>query len=414
MRWARPTRSIAGVTAGVCAAFVLASCTADSTSAGSAPGGSDAQAPGGGGSEAEQAAPPPPFEASVLAGADRGVPVDTRVRVAADNGTIDRVQVYRGSRAPARMVDGTLARDGSGWRATELLEPGATYTVLSTGTAQGAGRGTVRDTFTTQALTLDEQTYPSISPLQGETVGVGMPVIITFDIPVTNRAAIEQHLAVQSEPQVTGSWHWLSDTEVHYRPKTYWPAGTEVNVDVGINSIDAGNGIYGQMDREVSFQVGDSVISRVNVATHQMDVEVNGQTRRTIPISAGKPGFETRSGTKLIVEMFESKRMDAATVGIQPGDPEYYNIPEVEYAMRVTYTGEFLHAAPWSVGSQGSENVSHGCVGMSTANAAWLYGISHRGDVVDVTGSGRALEYGNGWTDWDMSWQEYQEGSALS
>jgi lipoprotein-anchoring transpeptidase ErfK/SrfK len=106
--------------------------------------------------------------------------------------------------------------------------------------------------------------------------------------------------------------------------------------------------------------------------------------------------------------------MDAATVGIQPGDPEYYNIPDVEYAMRVTYTGEFLHAAPWSVGSQGYANVSHGCVGMSTDNAAWLYGLSHRGDVVKTIGSGRPLEYGNGWTDWDMSWKDYKEGSALS
>jgi len=141
---------------------------------------------------------------------------------------------------------------------------------------------------------------------------------------------------------------------------------------------------------------------------------VNGKLARTIPITGGKPGFETRSGTKLIIEKFEVKRMDAATVGIQPGDPEYYDIPDVEYAQRVTYSGEFLHAAPWSVYAQGSYNVSHGCVGMSTENGAWLYSITHRGDPVEVTGTSRGLEQGNGWTDWDISFKQYKQGSALS
>ena len=122
-----------------------------------------------------------------------------------------------------------------------------------------------------------------------------------------------------------------------------------------------------------------------------MRVDQNGKLLRTIPISAGKPGFTTRSGIKVIIEKFRVKRMDAATTGIDESDPEYYNIENVEYAQRVTYSGEFLHAAPWSVGSQGSANVSHGCVGMSTANAAWLYGLTKRGDVVDVTGTDRHM-----------------------
>ncbi len=286
-------------------------------------------------------------------------------------------------------------------------------TPWSAGGPPRRARGRCAHSFTTQPLTLDQQTYPSVAPLQGETVGVGMPVIVTFDIPVSDRAAVERHLDVQSNPDVTGTWHWLSDTEVHYRPKSYWPSGTKVSVDVNINGVDAGNGIYGQEDRHVSFRVGDSIISTINVATHQMNVDINGKTARTVPITAGMPGFTTRSGIKLIVEKFEVKRMDAATVGIQPGDPEYYNIPDVRYAMRVTYSGEFLHAAPWSVGYQGSSNVSHGCVGMSTDNAAWLFGLSHRGDVVKTINSGRPLEQGNGWTDWDMSWKDYKAGSAL-
>jgi len=415
---ARPTRCATGLAAGVCVVLALASCTSDSAPADTSATGAEDGTTGQGGEAAgeteEQA--PVPFAASLdVPSAGRRVPVDTRVRVLAEAGsTLNEVEVYRSSRSRDLLVTGSMADDGSHWVADELLEPGARYTVVSTGTAESGDAETIRDSFTTEALTLDEQTYPSISPLQGETVGVGMPVIVTFDIPVTDRKAIERQLSVESKPQVTGSWHWLSDTEVHFRPKTFWEPGTDVDVDIDINGVDAGNGIYGQMDRSIGFTIGDSVISKINVATYQMRVEVNGKTARTIPISAGKPGFETRSGIKLIMEKFESKTMDAATVGIAPGDPEYYNIPEVEYAMRVTYTGEFLHAAPWSVGSQGYANVSHGCVGMSTEAAAWLYGISHRGDVVKVSGNSRPLEYGNGWTDWDMSWQEYREGSALT
>jgi lipoprotein-anchoring transpeptidase ErfK/SrfK len=205
----------------------------------------------------------------------------------------------------------------------------------------------------------------------------------------------------------------LSDTEVHWRPKTYWKPGTTVHVDLDINGLGAGNGVYGQMDRSADFTVGQSVVMRANLRTDRMKVLLNGKLARTIPITGGKPGLETRSGTKLIVEKFLSKRMDAATVGVSPSSPDYYNIPDVQYAQRVTFSGEFLHAAPWSVYAQGSTNVSHGCVGMSTSNARWLFHLTHRGDPVEVTGSSRSLEPGNGWTDWNESFTAFKKGSAL-
>ena len=196
-----------------------------------------------------------------------------------------------------------------------------------------------------------------------------MPVIVTFDVPVTDKASIEKHMTVTATPRQQGSWHWISDTEVHWRPKTYWQAGTDVSVDVDINSIPAGAGIYGQESRHVDFHVGDANVSKVNVQTDQMQVFRNGKLLRTIPITTGKPGFTTRSGTKVIIEKFENKRMNSETIGIDKNSPEHYDLDDVKYAMRVTYSGEFLHAAPWSVASQGHENVSHGCTGMSTANA---------------------------------------------
>jgi lipoprotein-anchoring transpeptidase ErfK/SrfK len=286
--------------------------------------------------------------------------------------------------------------------------------VTATGVDEDGARQQLQRTFRTVPLTLDQQTYASIAPVEGETVGVGMPVIVAFDVPVTDRAAIEKHLSVQTKPAQAGTWHWISDYEVHWRPRTYWRPGTDVTVNADINGVPAGNGIYGQEDRTTHFTVGDAVMMKIDVSSHTMRVLDNGRLLRTIPISAGKPGFITRSGVKVIIEKFRTKRMDAATTGIDEDDPEYYNIENVEYAQRVTYSGEFLHAAPWSVGSQGSANVSHGCVGMSTEDAAWLYGLTKRGDVVDVTGSDRYMESTNGYGDWNVPFAEYREGSALS
>jgi len=241
-----------------------------------------------------------------------------------------------------------------------------------------------------------------------------MPVIVTFDLPVTDRATFEKHMAVTSEPVQRGSWYWLSDREAHWRPHSYWAPGTDVSVDLDVNSLPAGNGIYGQESRHIEFSVGDSIVSRVDVAGHVMRTFVNGQLARTMPISAGKAGWETRSGTKVIIEKFRRKRMNAATIGVDESDPEYYDLSNVQYALRVTYSGEFLHAAPWSTGSQGSANVSHGCVGMGTADAQWLYDRTLRGDVVEVKGSERSMTLENGYGDWNLSVADWKSGSALS
>jgi lipoprotein-anchoring transpeptidase ErfK/SrfK len=340
------------------------------------------------------------------------VKVSTPVTVTVSDGTLDGVEFK--VRRDKNSIDGSFNADRTAWTASELLEPGTDYVVKAAASNPDGKVARQRTTFATQDLTLDEQTYASLTPLEHETVGVGMPVIVKFDIPVHRKAAFEKRMTVTSNPPTVGSWNWLSDTEVHWRPKTYWTPGTTVHVDVDVNGVNAGDGIYGQESRNIDFKIGRSVIMRPNLQSDEMKVLINGKLARTIPITGGKPGFETRSGTKLIIEKFEVKRMDAATVGIQPGSPEYYDIPDVQYAQRVTYSGEFLHAAPWSVYAQGSYNVSHGCVGMSTENGAWLFSITHRGDPVEVTGTSRGLEPGNGWTDWDMSFKDYKQGSALS
>ena len=341
------------------------------------------------------------------------VPVSTQLQVFARNGRLSTVSVTGSGDAGA--LTGAIAGDGGKWKADDLLEPATTYTVKASIAGDDGELVTKRQQFTTQTLSLAQQTYPSVAPLPGETVGVGMPVIVTFDVPVTDRANIEKHLHVTTAPEQPGTWHWLSDSEVHYRPKKYWKAGTQVDVNLDINGVEAGNGIYGQEDRDVQFQVGDAHVYKVDTRTDQMKVFSNGKLLRTIPITTGQqPKFTTRSGIKVIIEKFDSKRMNSETVGIPVDSADGYDIDNVQWAMRVTYSGEFVHAAPWSVGSQGHANVSHGCTGMSTSNADWLYHMSVRGDVVDYVGTDRPMESTNGYGDWNIPWDEYQQGSALA
>jgi lipoprotein-anchoring transpeptidase ErfK/SrfK len=339
------------------------------------------------------------------------VRIDRAVKLTANGGKLRTVRVT----SPAGALPGKLSKDKSTWDATGRLEPGVTYRIHSVGTRSDGKKVVRNQQFRTEDLTLDEQTYPSVAPLQGETVGVGMPVIVTFDIPVTDKASIEKHMSVQSSPRQPGAWHWISDQEVHWRPKSYWKAGTSVDVDVDINSIPAGAGIYGQESRHVSFDIGDAHVYKVNMDTHQMRVFSNGSLLRTIPITTGEePKFTTRSGVKVILEKFRTKRMNSETIGIDRNSPDGYDIDDVEYAMRVTYSGEFVHAAPWSVGDQGSANVSHGCTGMSTANAAWLYNMTTRGDVVEYTGTDKPMTLTNGYGDWNLDFADWASGSALS
>jgi lipoprotein-anchoring transpeptidase ErfK/SrfK len=339
------------------------------------------------------------------------VHVDHVVRLHAEAGTFSHVAVTYGK--DGKQLAGKLDAAKTTWTAGERLEPGTRYHVHAVAVDANGLKTRDNSVFRTDPLTLDQQTYPSIAPLQGETVGVGMPVIVHFDVPVTDKASIEKHLSVTNTANQPGAWHWISDNEVHWRPKTYWKPGTDVTVHADVNSVPAGNGIYGQMSRTASFHVGDSVIDKVNLVTHEMKVMINGKLARTIPISAGKDGFTTRSGIKVIIEKDRHKRMNASTIGISKSSPDYYDLSDVEYAMRVTYSGEFLHAAPWQGGAQGTDNVSHGCVGMSTANAAWLYNLSKRGDVVDVTGSQKYMTLTNGYGDWNESFAQYKAGSAL-
>ena len=352
--------------------------------------------------------PPPPPAQVVLNVARRGVPVDATVRVSAEGGRLAEVRV----RSREGRLGGRLAAGGS-WVASERLEPGTAYVVEAVSVSEAGVRDRTRRRFRTQTLAEGQETFASVAPLDGETVGVGMPVVVFFDVPVSDRAEMERQMSVTSKPAQSGSWHWITDSEVHWRPKTYWRAGTTVSVDLAINSVAAGGGVFGQEDRHIDFAVGSANVYRVDAAAHQMRVYSGGDLLRTLPVTTGGPDYTTRSGVKVIMEKWESRTMNSETVGIDPDGPDGYVIDGVRWAMRLTYSGEFIHAAPWSVASQGVANVSHGCTGMSTADAKWLFDLSKRGDVVEYVGSDRPMELANGFGDWNLSFADYREGSAL-
>lgn len=340
----------------------------------------------------------------------QGVPVHTKFRLDVTDGSLKKV-VLRGSEG---RLAGKFADGHTTWRATDRLQPGETYRVRGVAVDDEGLRTVYRSAFSTQDLTLDQQTYPSFFPTDGATVGVGMPVVIRFDVPVTDRAAFERHLHVRSEPAQAGAFHWMSDTEVHWRPKQYWKPGTTVTVDADIDSVPAGNGIWGQLSRTSSFTVGRAQVSKVNLDNHTMQVWRDGKLLRTLPISAGEePKYTTRSGVKVIVSKHRYYDMNSSTIGIDPESADGYDLHNVEYAMRVTYSGEFIHAAPWSDASHGRANVSHGCTGLGTADAGWLFDNTLVGDVVEYTGTDRGTSIDNGLGDWNVPFGEYKAGSAL-
>ena len=346
--------------------------------------------------------------------ASTDVRLDAPVAVSVSGGRLDEVTVTApdGSALPGAVDPGSGT-----WTSSGPLAAGTRYAVHAVAT-DGAGAQVVHDSALT-TLTPVATAFPAVSPLDGATVGVGMPVIVTLDEPVADdrRAAVEENLRVTTSPApVEGSWSWQSDTKVEFRPREYWPARTDVHLDIDLGDVEVSPGVWGTT-RDIDFTVGSAMVSTVDIAAHTLTVTRDGEVLRTIPVTLGQSGsggrYVTRSGTKVIMSLEESRQMDAETTGVSKDDPDYYNVA-VKYAMRVTNSGEFLHAAPWSVASQGRANVSHGCTGMSTEDARWVFEHSKVGDVVEYVGSERALEDGNGFTVWNTGWEEWTAGSALS
>ena len=407
-RTLRARRQLVAAATLVTAAVLVAGCsgTATGQSAGNVTG-----SPASSSSSSSSTAPVVPADLSVTpADGASGVLPSSPVVVEAKSGTLKSVTVKD---AQGRALQGSL--ENGTWTSTGRLAPDSSYTVSMT----AAGSDDTPSTSTSTFRTLKPAVTATYGILYaGQTVGIGMPASIQFDSPVVTpqqRAQVEKLVTVTTSPKVEGHWGWLDSRQLMWRPKSYWKPGTKVTVNAPLSGVQTGPGKWIANDDSASFTVGSAMVSTVDIKRHVMTVTQGGTVLRTIPISAGRPGpkTETRSGIKVIIRKEGTVVMDSTTIGIKKGQPGYYKI-KTESAMRVTWTGEYLHSAPWSVGSQGSSNVSHGCVNMSPSEAAWMYSISKAGDVVVFTGSSRVFQPTEGIGVWQYSYANWVKQSALA
>ncbi|ORW03596.1 L,D-transpeptidase [Mycobacterium kyorinense] len=347
----------------------------------------------------------PKLTASVTDGAV-GVGVDAPVTVSADNGVLASVTMVNEN---GRSIDGQLSPDGVHWKTNEPLGYNRRYTL--TAKARGLGGVATRQmTFETQSP--DYLTMPYVVPRDGEVVGVGQPVAIRFDENIANRAAAEKAITVTTDPPVEGAFYWLNNREVRWRPKDFWKPGTSVNVAVNTYGVDLGDGLFGEDNMSTHFTIGDQVIATADDTTKTLTVRVNGEVVKTMPISMGKDSTPTANGIYIIGERFAHMIMDSSTYGVPVNSPNGYRT-EVDYATQMSYSGVFVHSAPWSVGAQGHTNTSHGCLNVSPSNARWFYDHTKRGDIVEVLHTvGPTLPGTEGLGDWNIPWDQWHAGNA--
>lgn len=243
----------------------------------------------------------------------------------------------------------------------------------------------------------------SVNVQADQVYGVGLPIVVSFsaDIPDGERGRVAGGLSVRSQPAQTGAWRWYGRRQLIYRPQEYWQAGTRLAVQTAMRGVPvAGQDV--NLDRTVSVRIGDRQTLRIEHDAKRLQVLQNSRTVKTFPASLGKPETPSSSGQLVIMEKLrEADWVYSATDTLH-----------VQYAERLTADGEFIHAAPWSLGDQGRNNVSHGCTNVSTSNGAWLYQHTRVGDPVTVVGTEKHVAAGNGWTVWDTSWPEYLKGTA--
>jgi len=347
----------------------------------------------------------PKVQASVTDGAV-GVSVESPVTVTAGDGVLGAVSMVNEAGAP---VDGQLSPDGLTWSTAEPLGYNKQYTL----TAEALGlSGIARARMTFETHSPENLTMPYVLPNAGEVVGVGQPVTIRFDENIPNRLTAERAIKVTTNPPVEGAFYWLNNREVRWRPANYWKPGTTVDVAVNTYGIDMGDGLFGQENVTTRFTVGDEVIATADDATKTMTVRVNGEVVKSMPISMGKNSTPTDKGKYIIGDRYSFLIMDSSTYGVPVNSPDGYRT-EVEWATQMSYSGIYVHSAPWSVGSQGRSNVSHGCLNVNPANALWFYNNTKRGDVVEVVNTvGSTLSGTDGLGDWNIPWEQWRAGNA--
>jgi len=325
------------------------------------------------------------------------------ITVTATHGTLKNVAVH----TSAGTVTGHLSQGGKVWQSDWTLGTGQSYTVKAT--AAHTTDGTITTSSTFRTLTPGHTFQTEIFEGYQQTYGVGMPIMLTFSEPITNRAAVERSLQITSSKPVDGAWYWDGNEHLDFRPQNYWPANTQVSFTGHLAGVEGADGVYATSDLTQSFTIGSSVIAVASTTSHRTQIYIDGSLKYNWPISTGKASTATPNGTYLTIEKHNPVRM----VGGGPkGSPGYYN-ELVPWSVRFTFSGDYYHDAPWSVSQQGSSNVSHGCVNLSPADAQTYYNLAVPGDPITITGSTKAGKWDDGWTEWFLPWSQFVKGSAL-
>jgi lipoprotein-anchoring transpeptidase ErfK/SrfK len=413
---ARGRRASGGRAAAAAVLLALAAAGCTGTPSGSTPGG-----PSDTPSAAATTTPArPPARLAVVPpdGTEDVSPVQPVV-VTAQAGRLTSVAVRN---AEGKAVRGALSADRTKWTSAEPLGYDKTYSV-DAGATNADGRAT-RSTTRFSTLVPRTFTLPYLFPGNGgpTTVGVGQPITVRFDEPITDKAAAEKALVVTTSPRVEGAWHWFSDQQVHWRPRTYWRPGSKVTVQARVYGVHVGDDVYGQQDVTSSFTIGPSRIFTIDDRTHHGVVRIDGKVVRRIPVSMGRGGktvvdgkaiyFTTQSGPHIVAEKYPVKQMKSESYGLPKDSPLGYD-EKIPLAVRISPDGEFVHAASWSVDDQGVRNVSHGCVNIAPEHAKWFYKTFSYGDVVDIKNTGADLPFAPGYDEWGVPWSTWVAGSAL-
>jgi len=351
-----------------------------------------------------QAAPKPAARITLTPAAGAGdVSPVAPISVTVADGTIETLTL---TNPTGKQVVGTLSPDSATWTVGEPLGYGKTYTWAGTALGTNGERQPIAGTFTTAVP--NGTTGARINTGDGRTYGVAMPIAVTFDSPVADKATVQRAMSVTTSVPVEGAWSWLDDTRAHWRPKEYWPAGTKVDVDLRLYGVPFGGGVYGQNDLTSRFDIGRNQVVRGNTQTHRLQVFRNGKLTADFPASFGlesDPGRVTNSGTHVVMSKHESYSMSS----------EQYNYFDVvvPWAVRISNNGEFVHGYAPSIWAQGKENVSHGCVNLSPDNAKKFFDTALVGDPVEITGSNKQLDPTDGdYYDWAVPWNQWVAKSA--
>jgi len=393
---------------GVAAVAVLGMALAGCTSGGPlatlpAANGASASATGTGAAASPSAKPTPAGPAVTITpgNGSRGADPSKGITVTASGGTLKNVSVH----TAGDPVTGSYSAGNTSWHSTWALDVSQSYSV--TVTAAASNGSTVTKTAAFRTLTPASTFTTEILEGAGQSYGVGMPVILYFSQRITNRAAVERALQVSTSKPVIGSWYWdypcnMAATCAYFRPRDYWPAGTTVSFTGHLNGVEGAPGVYGHHTLTQTFGIGQSVIAVASTKAHRTQIYVDGKLTYNWPISSGRPGDDTPNGSYLTIEKANPVEMKG------PG----YDL-SVPWSVRFTFSGDYYHDAYWSVGQQGFENVSHGCVNLAPADAETYYNLAVPGDPITIKGSPRDGTWGNGWTMWFLSWSQYLKGSAL-